>query len=128
MFMKKRLLIVISILIIALILLLLGIKILDLIHYKCIFRYFFNFYCAGCGTTRMIKALLKFKIYKAFMYNPVMFILLIIITIYAIYSAYVYVKIGKVTLPKLKTIIIVIIILFIYMFVRNIPAFEFLRT
>lgn len=100
---------------------------LDLIHYKCIFRYFFDFYCAGCGTTRMIKALLEFKVYKAFMYNPVMFILFVEGIIYSIYSAFIYVKTGKMKLPKLKTIIMVIIILFIYMFVRNIPAFEFLR-
>ena len=125
--MKKRFLIILSIVFSFLLLLFISIKALDLINYKCIYRRLFNFYCAGCGTTRMIKAIFHFKFYQAFRYNPVMFILMITGILYAIYLIIYYIKYGKLKLLSIKIIIIIIVILFIYSLLRNIPYFYFFR-
>ena len=106
--MKKRLFKVILITALVILVILLSIKILDLIHFRCLFKYLFNFYCAGCGTTRMIKSLIKLDFYQSFRYNPGVFILRIII------------------FPNTKVLIVIIIVLFIYMILRNIPYFNYL--
>ena len=80
--MKKRLFKVILITALVILVILLSIKILDLIHFRCLFKYLFNFYCAGCGTTRMIKSLIKLDFYQSFRYNPGVFILSIMLFIY----------------------------------------------
>ena len=82
--MKKRLFKVILITALVILVILLSIKILDLIHFRCLFKYLFNFYCAGCGTTRMIKSLIKLDFYQSFRYNPGVFILSIMLFIYLI--------------------------------------------
>lgn len=125
--MKKRIFIVSSIIFAVLFLLFFGIKILDLINYKCIFRELFGFYCAGCGTTRMLKSIFEFEFYKAFRYNSFLFILLIIGLIYIFYLIIYYIKEGKLKLPSLKVILIIIAMLFLYSILRNIPCFYFLR-
>ena len=93
--MRKRILNVLIGVILLSLLLLITIKVLDLIHFKCIFRKLFNIYCAGCGTTRMIKCILHLRFKKAFMYNPFEFILLILFLIYLIYFMVLYVTTGK---------------------------------
>lgn len=125
--MKKRIFYVIVGIIFTLFLLLFTIKILDIIHFKCIFKKLFNIYCAGCGTTRMIKCILKLEFKKAFMYNPLVFILLIIFLIYLIYFIFIYIKTGKYVFLNYKVLITIGIVLLIYMPLRNIPAFYFLR-
>lgn len=125
--MKKRILNLILIIIYSLFILLLALYILDLIHFKCIFKELFNIYCAGCGSTRMIKALLNFEIYQAFRYNPFMFLLTIIISVFLIYNMIFYLVRGKLKKINFKVIIFIIILLFIYMILRNIPGLEFLR-
>lgn len=125
--MKKRILNVLIGVILLLLLLLITIKVLDLIHFKCIFRKLFNIYCAGCGTTRMIKCILRLKLKKAFMYNPFMFILLILFLIYLIYFIVLYIKTGKKAFLNYKILIVLAITLLIYMLLRNIPQLYFLR-
>lgn len=105
----------------------LGINIIDKIGYKCPFKYLFNIYCAGCGTTRMMKEIFKLNFYKAFRYNPLMFILLIIGIIYFIYVCICYIKNIKIIKPKLKHFYILIIILIMYTILRNISYFKVLR-
>ena len=120
--MKKRI-VNIFILIITLVLILLFLK---LINYKCIYRELFNIYCAGCGFTRMIESMINLKFYQAFRYNPLFFILFIIFIPYVVYQVYLYIKYGNIKKPSLKLLIILVIILFIYMFLRNIPLFNYL--
>lgn len=105
---------------------LIGLYILDIIKFTCILRKLFNIYCVGCGTTRMIKALINLEIYQAFRYNPFMFILGVILIPYILYNIYLYIKKGKIVLPSLKIIIFIFILSFIYMILRNIPGFEYL--
>lgn len=124
--MKKRLFKVILITVLVILVILLSIKILDLIHFRCLFKYLFNFYCAGCGTTRMIKSLIKLDFYQSFRYNPVVFILSIVLFIYLILLIYNYIFKGIVIFPNTKILIVIIIVLFIYMILRNIPYFNYL--
>ena len=120
--MKKRIINIFT-LIITLVLILLFLK---LINYKCIYRELFNIYCAGCGFTRMIESMINLKFYQAFRYNPLFFILFIIFIPYVVYQVYLYIKYGNIKKPSLKLLIILVIILFIYMFLRNIPLFNYL--
>ncbi len=124
--MKKRLFKVILITALVILVILLSIKILDLIHFRCLFKYLFNFYCAGCGTTRMIKSLIKLDFYQSFRYNPGVFILSIMLFIYLILLIYNYIFKGIVVFPNTKILIVIIIVLFIYMILRNIPYFNYL--
>lgn len=120
--MKKRIVNIFT-LIITLVLILLFLK---LINYKCIYRELFNIYCAGCGFTRMIESMINLKFYQAFRYNPLFFILFIIFIPYVVYQVYLYIKYGNIKKPSLKLLIILVMILFIYMFLRNIPLFNYL--
>ncbi len=87
----------------------------------------FNIECCGCGATRMFKALLEFKFYQAFRFNPFMFILLIIGIIYLIYVL--VCKIKQINYYKIKSRDWLIILIFVILFtiIRNIPGFEFLK-
>ena len=46
-------------------------------YFPCLFQKLTNFYCPGCGITRMILSILKFDFYQAFRYNPLVFLLFI---------------------------------------------------
>lgn len=120
--MKKRIINIFT-LIITLVLILLFLK---LINYKCIYRELFNIYCAGCGFTRMIESIINLKFYQAFRYNPLFFILFIIFIPYFIYQVYIYIRYSNIKKPSLRLLIILVIILSIYMFLRNIPLFNYL--
>lgn len=124
--MRKRIIKLIVLFIIIIIGVLVGMHILDLIKFTCILRKMFNIYCVGCGTTRMVKSLINLDIYQAFRYNPFMFIIGTVSIPYALYNIYLYIKKGKVVLPNLKVIIFIFILAYIYMFLRNLPGFEYL--
>ena len=64
--MKKRILISILFIILAIIFIFIGVKFLELIHFKCIFKEIFNIYFAGWGTTRMFESIFKLDFYQAF--------------------------------------------------------------
>ena len=91
----------------------------------------FNLDCAGCGTTRMFKSLLKLEIYQAFRYNPLMFILFAAVVLYGIYLLIWKllkkkpIKIGKKGWIIISTIIVILLIIFTIL--RNINGFEFLK-
>lgn len=96
----------------------------------CLFHKITNFYCPGCGITRMIFSLLKGHIYEAFRCNPFVFILFPFLIFYVIYNIYLYIFDKKESLinkvPKI-TWYILLILLIIYGIIRNIPYFSFLR-
>jgi len=83
--------------------------------------------CAGCGTTRMVKAIFRFEFYQAFRYNPLIFILLIIIILYVIYILICLLLKKRYVLPGRKTLIALAIIIIVYMVLRNIDIFDFLK-
>lgn len=124
--MKKRIINTITIIIISIITLLLGLKTLELIKFECVYKKLFNIYCPGCGTTRMIKAIIRLDLYKAFRYNPLFFILFILLLVYLCINVYRYIINKKLILPSKKVITILVITLISYMLLRNIPLFSFL--
>ena len=88
----------------------------------CLFHKITDFYCPGCGITRMLFSLLKLDFYQAFRYNPLTFCLLFIYIIYKIISLTKY----KINIdPKIYYFLIIIVIIF--GIVRNIPLFEYLK-
>lgn len=87
----------------------------------------FGIDCAGCGATRMLAALLKCDFYQAFRFNPFMFIAFLLLIVYLIYVLICrllkceYIKIG------FKTALVFIVCMIIFMILRNVNGFEFLK-
>ncbi len=92
--------------------------------YVCPFRYLFNIYCAGCGTTRMFLSIYKLQFYQAFRYNPLMFLYLILLIFYIIFCFFKY---RKIKLPNYKVIVFLILLMFIFMILRNTETFSYLK-
>lgn len=93
---------------------------LSLFNYECPYKKFFNLYCPGCGTTRMFKSLFKLQFYQAFRFNPLMFIIfVVVIPIYLILNIISYKKDKKFLKISKKQIIMFFIVMLIYFVVRN---------
>ena len=113
--------------IIVLILGIINLIIVFIFEIRCPWKSNFNIDCCGCGATRMVKALLEFKLYQAFRFNPFMFILLIVGIIYIIYVL--ACKIIKIKYYKIKNrdLLILLILVILFTIIRNIPGFEYLK-
>lgn len=96
----------------------------------CVFYKITGYYCPGCGITRCLFSLLKGNIYKAFMYNQLVFLLLPFLFFYAIYSGYIYIynKENKI-MKKIPNFIFIILLCIVIAFgiIRNIDYFSYLR-
>lgn len=125
--MRKRIFNVILFNIILFLAIFLCLNFLDFINFECFYLKYLHIYCAGCGGTRMVKALLNLRFYEAFRFNPLLFILLIVEIIFYIYSTFIYIKKGKIIFPKFRTMTFIAFLLLTYMVLRNIPYFSFLR-
>ena len=93
----------------------------------CPWKKYFNIDCAGCGATRMFEALFKLDIYQAFRFNPLLFIILIIFIIYGIYILISKLFRKKYYVIKERDWLILLIIVIIYMILRNIEIFNYLK-
>ena len=94
-------------------------------YLSCPIHKFFGVYCPGCGITRMLHAIITLDFYKAFRYNPLLFIL---------FPFFVFLFIDKIVkerkneralykkIPEIVWVIL-IIILIIYAILRNIYPF-----
>lgn len=83
--------------------------------------------CAGCGATRMFKAILRLEFYQAFRYNPLLFSLLVIGIIYLIYVLIAKMLKKKYIVLGSKTAVVVVVLLVLFMVLRNISMFDFLK-
>ena len=96
----------------------------------CIFHEITGLYCPGCGTTRLIFALLKGNIDAAYNYNRLVFIMLPFIILYSLYMIYLYIvnKEDKILnrIPKSFEYILIFIIL-LFGILRNISTFSYLQ-
>lgn len=106
---------------------LLNILILEKINYQCPWRKKLHIYCAGCGGTRMLHSILKLDFYQAFRYNPLLFILFICLFIYLIYIIICFLLKKKYYKLTQKHLIILSIITIIFMLIRNIEIFSYLK-
>lgn len=124
--MKKRIIKVISI-VLVLIMLLLGYYFLNSLFHigiPCIFHKITGYQCPGCGITRALFSLIQGDIKKAFSYNQLIFFLAPFIIAYFIYTNYIYI-LGKRQSKIAQNIItitsvILIIITIAYGIIRNI--------
>ena len=94
---------------------------------ECPWYKYFEIDCAGCGATRMLFSILKLDFYQAFRFNPFIFICLLLLLVYLVYVL--ICKLLKKRYFKLgfKTAIVFIICMIIFMILRNINGFEFLK-
>ena len=96
----------------------------------CLFHEITGLYCPGCGFTRMLFALVRFKIPEAFGYNQLLFILLPFLVFYFIYNIYLYITAKKdKILKKIPNYVYIILLVIIISWgvVRNLKWFPFLR-
>ena len=99
------------------------------IKLMCLFKEITGLLCPGCGTTRLLRSLFKLEIKKAFLYNPLVFILIPFIAIYFINQILFLIK-GKSFLPKKMNNMfwnIALVLTIMFGILRNIPMFDFLR-
>lgn len=92
----------------------------------CWFREKMGLYCPGCGGTRMVRSILELDFYQAFRYNPLVFVLLILIVIWGIYNCYRLIRHKKILWPSERVCVVFAGIIVLYMVLRNIPLFDFL--
>ena len=99
------------------------------IYIPCPIHLITGLHCPGCGITRCIVSILELDFYKAFRYNPLIFILLPFLCSYVIYKLYIWILDRKDNVTnKLKgyPMYILIIILIGYGILRNISYFSWL--
>lgn len=97
------------------------------INYGCAIKKYTGLECPGCGATRMVDALLHFKMYQAFRYNPVMFITLPIMCILYIHESIFYIRNNTFSDMAIRVMEVYIAILIVYMICRNMKIFEWLK-
>ena len=117
---KKRIIKYLSLIFLLLIYLLISKKFH--LYIPCYIHEITGLYCPGCGITRMLISILNLDFYKAFRYNPFLFILSPFVIFLYIENIYAIIK-NKTPLYKKidnRIWIILIIALLIYGIVRNI--------
>ena len=125
---KRKRILIVALIIIFLILAALFLKFVH-IGIPCPTKAFFGFECAGCGTTRMLRAALSGDFYQAFRYNSATFILFPLIAIYSCFEAVAFISGKKNKLHEITPnwiYIVIIVLLVLYGILRNIPIFSFL--
>lgn len=121
--MFKRITIVVSLHIIAVVFVLVAL----FIGIKCPLYETFEIYCPGCGATRMLKEFLHLHIYAALHYNMFIFVTAPIV-VYKVYEYVYYYLTGRNIPTKLdKQIIAYAIFLVIFGVARNFDIFSFLQ-
>ncbi len=100
---------------------------LGIVQFKCPWLLFTGKYCAGCGVTRMIRSIFMLDFYQAFRYNPLFFILLVLLLIYGLYVGICLFFKKKYFKLNTKCLIPIVVLLVIFMILRNTELFGFLR-
>ncbi|MGI5971693.1 MAG: DUF2752 domain-containing protein [Oscillospiraceae bacterium] len=94
----------------------------------CLFQKLTGLCCPGCGTGRMINALLRFDLEAAFRYNEAVFLMLPVLVLIGLDRFVGYLKTGSAQLRGFERRIITAaaFLLVIFGLLRNISGFEFL--
>ena len=96
------------------------------LYIPCVFHELTNFYCPGCGITRMFFSILKLDFYQAFRFNPFVFIVGILYLIYLIILLlFKTLKNKEIVLPRF-TYYILVILTVLFCVLRNTDFFGFL--
>ena len=92
----------------------------------CVFYELTGFYCAGCGATRALDALVHFRISDAVGHN-IFFVIVLPFVAYYFLKRYIAFVFGKDVLPfpavSLKTTNVIFVIILLFMIARNIPVY-----
>ncbi len=103
---------------------------LMLLRPSCPILHWTGFYCAGCGTSRMLEAFLRGDLKGAFRQNQFLFVGLPLAGCYLLAEAVLYVR-GKPPLWKKKGMAAVLLVVLaasvLFAVARNLPGFGFLR-
>ena len=87
---------------------------------------YFHIYCPACGVTRMILSVLELDFYQAFRFNPLIFILLVILILFSIVQMFTFINKRKFIHINNKVYIGLVIVLIVYTIMRNMKCFSFL--
>ncbi len=98
------------------------------VYVPCIFRKITHLYCPGCGTTRMLAAILTGDFYQALRYNPLICILLPLAIVYLVDYLINQARGRKSLLVRTPNWfwISMIVVLVIYGIMRNLSWFKYL--
>ena len=85
-------------------------------------------YCPGCGSSRMMLALLRFDFEEAFRANRLLFFLLPLVLVYGLVKGIHYIRTGEVkqTLPEQIAVLLVCVATVVFWVMRNMEQFAFL--
>ena len=88
----------------------------------CVFFEVTGLYCPGCGSTRMLKSIIKLDFYQAFRFNPFLFILFPFALVLLIDHIYSLLKGKKSLYKKIPNYVYntILVIALIYWILRNI--------
>jgi hypothetical protein len=85
-------------------------------------------YCPGCGTTRMLHALLHLRVLEAFDHNPLYFFLLPLVAYYLV-AGYLRIVAARPVLPELRlpqwSTVLLGVVVFAFTIARNLPWYPF---
>ncbi len=95
--------------------------------FECPWNKYLGIDCAGCGATRMLLSILRLDFYQAFRFNPFMFVLFTIVLLYFIYVLFCKTLKKSYFIPGFKTAIVLIILLVVFMILRNMDGFGYLK-
>lgn len=94
--------------------------------YFCPILKYFHIYCPACGITRMFLSVLNLEFYQAFRFNPLVFLLLIILILFSIVQTFIFINKRRFIRISNKFYLGLVIVLIIYTIARNIECFSFL--
>ena len=109
------------------VLFLINIALVLIFKMECPWKSMFDIDCAGCGSTRMFYAILELDFYQAFRFNPFIFISLCLLIIYIVYVVICKLIHKKYFILGRKVFITYVILLIVFMILRNISIFSFLK-
>lgn len=96
--------------------------------FPCPIRLVTGKYCPGCGSSRMMLALLRFDFEEAFRANRLLFFLLPLVLVYGLVKGIHYIRTGEVkqTLPEQIAVFLVCAATVVFWVMRNMEQFAFL--
>lgn len=95
----------------------------------CMFYQITGFYCSGCGVSRALRSILHFDFYQALRYNALFTLCLPLLGAYFGAFTVSYIRYGKDKISEkipIKPVYALVVIAVLFAVLRNIPAFSFL--
>lgn len=92
----------------------------------CMIHLITGLYCPGCGVSRMCLSILQGDFYRAFRYNPMLFLILPLLGFYFIRQAVNYIRGVKWQMSNWESIVwkVLVVVLIIFGVVRNLPGMQ----